>query len=438
MSIVDQSKKDLSAELQAIIPESNALLESKGLDETISLLLDFEKKCRANSDITSLKSVCLHMVRVCRSKDWTKLNSTLTIINKRRAQSKDVIMAIVKESMTYVDETPGKIEKVALIKTLMEICEAKIYVEGESARLHLMLALIYEGDGNLNEACDTIQDVHVETYGSLTRVEKAEYILHQIRLNLLNKDYVRAKIQSRKMNRKTIDEAGFEDIKVKFYQLMVDYYSHEVDSWEMCQCFYKIYDTETVQKDESEWKKSLSSCITYLILSKFGNHQSDMMHRLMLLKDVKLLPSFYHILTKFTTSEVIAFPFDFQGDLEEVVRSSQTNVAQTDEFIPLLHTRVTQHNIRVLKAYYSKIRSSRMSDMLGLTVDSLEDFLAEMSSSGDLYVQIDRPKGIISFVEPTTPEEVLSDWSSSVGGVLSLLESTCHLINRENMVHNVK
>lgn len=187
--------------LQTIIPESNALLESKGLDEAITLLLNFEKKCRSNSDLTSLKAVCLHMVRMCRAKDWAKLNSTLSIINKRRAQSKEVVMAIVNEGLTYVGETPGDDEKVSLIKTLMEICDTKIYVEAESARLHLMLALIYEADGNLDEACNTIQDVHVETYGSLTRVEKADYILHQIRLNLQNKDYVRAKIQSRKMNR---------------------------------------------------------------------------------------------------------------------------------------------------------------------------------------------------------------------------------------------
>lgn len=107
-------------------------------------------------------------------------------------------------------------------------------------------------------------------------------------------------------------------------------------------------------------------------------------------------------------------------------------------FTPFLHTRVTQHNIRVLQTYYSCLHSSRMAGMLGLTEDSLENFLAEMSSSGDLFVQIDRPKGVVSFVQPCSPEEVLSDWSSSVGGVLSLLESTCHLINRENMVHKIK
>jgi 26S proteasome regulatory subunit N5 len=165
-----------------------------------------------------------------------------------------------------------------------------------------------------------------------------------------------------------------------------------------------------------------------------------MMHRLMRLKDVKLLPSFHQILTKFTTKEVIAFPFEFQSEVEEVLRASQPSAesAQAEQFTPFLHTRVTQHNIRVLKAYYSKIHSARMAAMLGLSEASLEDFLAEMSSSGDLFVQIDRPRGVVSFVEPCSPEEVLSDWSSSVGGVLALLESTCHLINRENMVHKVK
>jgi hypothetical protein len=74
----------------------------------------------------------------------------------------------------------------------------------------------------------------------------------------------------------------------------------------------QIYDTETIKKDEAAWKTALTACIAYLILSKFDNHQSDMMHRLVQLKDVKLLPSFHQILTKFTTKEVIAFPFEFQ------------------------------------------------------------------------------------------------------------------------------
>ena len=89
-----------------------------------------------------------------------------------------------------------------------------------------------------------------------------------------------------------------------------------------------------------------------------------------------------------------------------------------------------------------------------------------------MYVKIDRPAGIISFKHPRAPEVVLSDWSSDVrydilsyhyalylqpslthhststnisflflsfygSKMMTLMESTCHLINRECMVHKV-
>lgn len=197
-----EGKKDFSGELQTLIPESIEIAQNRGLDEAIVALLAFEKKCRINNDFHSLKETCLHLVRLCRQhNDWEKVNSMLSILNKRRAQNKLAITAIVDEAMSYLDQTPSKSEKIALIKTLMSICEGKIYVEAESARLHLILAFIYEQDGDISSACATIQDVHVETYGSIPREEKAEYIYHQTRLNILNKDYVRALIQSRKMNR---------------------------------------------------------------------------------------------------------------------------------------------------------------------------------------------------------------------------------------------
>ena len=82
----------------------------------------------------------------------------------------------------------------------------------------------------------------METYGSLSKKEKAEYILQQIRLNLRRKDYVRALIHSRKMNRRTLEEtdAGFDIVKIRFYELMVEYHLHSQGYWEICQCYYKV------------------------------------------------------------------------------------------------------------------------------------------------------------------------------------------------------
>jgi len=82
-----ETKKDFTAEAQAVISESATVAQNRGLDEAILLLLAVEKKCRVNNDFLNLKEVCLQMVRLCRSKsDWIKLNATLAIINKRRSQ----------------------------------------------------------------------------------------------------------------------------------------------------------------------------------------------------------------------------------------------------------------------------------------------------------------------------------------------------------------
>lgn len=227
--------------LQAIVPQSLAVANEKGIDEAVSLLFALEKKCRLSNDHTNLKEVCLHAVKLCREKnDWTKLNTVLALINKRNSQSKTTIIAVVAEAMSFIDLTPTTDIKIELIKALMEICDGKMFVEGESARLHLMLSKIYEASGDVTKATDMIQDVHVETYGSLSKMEKAEYILEQIRLNLLKKDYIRTAIHSRKMNTKTIAEPGFEAIKIRFYQMMIEFYTAEKDTWEICQAYYKV------------------------------------------------------------------------------------------------------------------------------------------------------------------------------------------------------
>jgi 26S proteasome regulatory subunit N5 len=57
--------------------------------------------------------------------------------------------------------------------------------------------------------------------------------------------------------------------------------------------------------------------------------------------------------------------------------------------------------------------------------------------AGSIYAKIDRPANIISFQKPQSPEELLTNWSSDISELLRLVETTCHLINKENMIHKV-
>lgn len=227
--------------MKALIPESLTVATEKGIDEAVVLLLALEKKCRLGNDAVNLKEVCLQMVRLCRDKaNWIKLNAVLAVINKRDGLNKSVISAVVKESESYIESLPNVDAKIELIKALKEVCDGKIYVEGDSAKFHFMLSKIYENRGDIDAACDIIQDVHVETYGSLSKQEKAEYILEQMRVTLVKKDYIRALIHSRKMNTKTLEEDGFASIKIRYYTMMIQYQSVERNSWEICRAYYKV------------------------------------------------------------------------------------------------------------------------------------------------------------------------------------------------------
>lgn len=189
--------------------------------------------------------------------------------------------------------------------------------------------------------------------------------------------------------------------------------------------------------------KALESAVVFLLMSRFDNHQSDMLHRVKSqiaqeYKTYRVGEPYVKALALFTTNEIIPTPFPGQDALEaNPALSTATHVNPTiaEFFVEQLRKRVVQHNIRVVAKYYKRIQSQRLSQILTLSLSDLETYLSELSSDGDLYLKIDRPAGIISFLEPQQPEQILSEWSSDVSKMMMLMESTCHLINRENMVY---
>ena len=61
-----------------------------------------------------------------------------------------------------------------------------------------------------------------------------------------------------------------------------------------------------------------------------------------------------------------------------------------------------------------------------------------MVTSKMVYSKIDRIDGIVSFVKPKDTNETLNEWSSDISQLLTSVERTCHLINKEIMLSNAK
>lgn len=170
----------------------------------------------------SSSRVLIAIVQICyNAQNWNYLNEYITILVKRRSQSKQAVAKMIQQCCEYVDKTPTKEIKLKLIDVLRTVTEGKIYVEVERARLTKMLADIKEADGDVTGAATIMEELQVETYGSMDKREKVELILEQMRLCLAKHDLVRTQIIAKKISIKFFNDAAQKDLKLKYYQLMV-------------------------------------------------------------------------------------------------------------------------------------------------------------------------------------------------------------------------
>lgn len=221
--------------------------------------------------------------------------------------------AVVQKVMEYKEDdevTNNKELTLKMIECLRVVTDGKIYVERERAMLTLELAHIKEKDGLVAEAADTLNEIHVETYGSMNKVEKAEFILEQVRLTMAKKDYVRAHIVSKKINKKWLVTAGFGAIKIKFYTMMLEYYVREGEIMEIFRCYNQMYNTPQVQADPKQWQFYLPYAVLFLVLSPYGPEQNNMLHTLA--ADPKLKEfeggKWHDLLQHYITPELAAWP----------------------------------------------------------------------------------------------------------------------------------
>lgn len=94
----------------------------------------------------------------------------------------------------------------------------KIHVEIERARLTMKLSKIKEADGDIAGAADVLHELQVETYGSMDRREKVEFILDQMRLSLAKKDYIRTGILAKKISTRFFDKEEYVKKKCVFHE----------------------------------------------------------------------------------------------------------------------------------------------------------------------------------------------------------------------------
>ena len=348
-------------------------------------MLVLEKSYRLSADFVATPRLCVAILAVLRqANDWEGICEHVVLLSKRRAQLKQAIGAVVREAMSYIDETPDVKTKTRLIETLNDVASGKIFVEVEKARLTRILARLHEEAGRINEAASVMQEVAIETYGALSKREKVFFIEEQIRLCMKNDDYVRARILSRKINvrsfdeikrleekealkkKKKLEEEGgvdammmdeeekkrFEEVekeekkekesavqhakgvfaetdpsvpdlptlRLNYHNLMVQYFEREKDYLEQCRCYKAILECELVKEDKSKYEPAMESCAWLVVLSERDPMQQSLLHQTLNDDRLKEMKTYEELLKKFTTYEIIRWDELSETYAEEIAK----------------------------------------------------------------------------------------------------------------------
>ncbi|CAO1633815.1 unnamed protein product [Parajaminaea phylloscopi] len=322
-----------------------------------------------------------------------------------------------------------------LVETLRQVTEGKIFVEVERARASRMLSAMLVEEGNLDKAVTVLRDLQVETFGSMERREKTEFIIEQMRLNLLKKEYVQLLIASRKINTKFFKEEEQHDLKLQYYDYMIQWALHEKKPLDTCKYWREILDTPRIKQDEAKAAEARRNVIVFLVLAPYDNEQSDLMARVEANEDLEAVAEHKNLLKCFTTPELMRWP-GIEALYGPLLRQTPTFASDEDGNYRWeeLHKRVVEHNIRVVGKYYTRITMARLAQLLDLPEAEAETSLCSLVTSGTVWARIDRPAGIVSLKKQRDTQEQLNSWSSDMNKLMGLVEDASHLINRERAV----
>ena len=377
--------------------------------------------------------------------------------------------------MAFLDATPDLATKLTVIETLRTVTEGKIFVEVERARVTKVLSDIKKEQGDIKAATETLCELQVETFGSMDRREKTEFILNQVELCIENDDWTQAGILSRKISTKYLArkpiktqeqlekeaadrekrrnkgedvpeevEDDVTDLKLRYYELQIILAKHDDKYLDACKNYRQVLDTAAVEEDEAKLHPTLQRIIYYVILAPYDNEQSDLLHRIQADTRNTQIPVEASLLKLFTIPELMRWP--------EVAEQYGPHLTSTDVFSATpsaedpkantrwedLRKRVIEHNVRVVAKYYTRIRMQRLTQLLDLSEEETERYLSELVTAKTVFAKIDRPAGVVSFERKRDADDVLNEWSGNMKSLLGLLERIDHLITKEEMMARIQ
>ena len=283
-----------------------------------------------------------------------------------------------------------------------------------------------------------------------------------MRILLHKGDYIRTLIVSNKINRRHLNEEGLEKLKVEFYQLMIRYYLKEEKFIDVAKCYKTLYDFVKSLNDKiltgqemksitlSNTREILSSIninalfvnyVMYLTICPPELETKNMLNELNLSykKDLEENIDMLPIVSKLLSDDIIYVDNNFLNQFARypifIIDELNLNAEKHKIYF---RKYLIQHNLVIFQKFFSQVRLERIGILMGINSNEVESEIADMVINNYIYARINRINSTVNFKPKTDHNDKLNDINYDLMKMLEKIETTCHLIHKENLKHDIK
>ena len=426
-------------------------------DVELKKLIDEEKATRLENEFEKNRTICKNILSIVHNRnDFPNFLRLFEYLTQRRNQSRESIISMVKNCLNEVlPSLKNNKDCSDLLQTIIKVTEGKIFVEYEYSQAIRKMA-----NNEINEAAKLIQDVQIEAFGSLENKYKVDYILFQMQVLLEKKDYIRTLIVSNKIKRNHLDDEGFELLKIRFFQLMIEYYYCSKKYIEVSKCYKILYDfvkgiddklvdieknSKEVKaeimdnyikvKNENNLKKLFENYVLFLSICPPEMETKNMFNELLIKykKELDLDGNILYIVEKRLSDDIILIDNVLFNKFKEyeIFKKNQ-------DLIALFKKYWIQHDLSLFEKFFGKIHIERISEMTLVSIEEIENELADMVVNNYIFAKINRIEKIVNFRKKTDYHDELDNYNYDMNNLLKKIEETCHLINKEYLTYGIK
>lgn len=378
-------------------------------------LTEREREARLAKDEEKIKGVFVQMLETCKSD--AEAIALMKVLGRRKGQLKPAFRWLVnhvfdhrhREAMQNAQNT-GSFMKFchALLK---DVVEGKMFLEEERIKIASALKDMYIGQGDTKGALNAVFDIPVETFASIGEAKVIGFQLDQLQLAILNGDWIKADVCSKKIRKRYFDESGDTAQEVRYDRYMVELCLGKKDYMEASRVLLKV-------SRVCEPHKSVVQSSFFALVAPRCDERSRMIKTLIL--DKNNTEPVRRTLALFLKNELI------QHGSMDVFRSFPE--IDFERFAEAVTCAVDSHNLAIISKFCTHVNIDDLACLLQCRGEEVVDKVCWAVNSGILHCRIDQNKQLVKFNKSLDP-----DWMQDLDSVLDNLMEANHMIHTENL-----